>query len=343
MTPPGSDTSRLGRRVTSLAVGVVTLTLALAACGSQSGSGSTHQWIDGIVVPKGDAGFEYMAQARGYFKKQGVDVKLESFIGTVQLTQALLAGSIDSAEMDPTAALKADLKGANLKIIGSTLPGLTYDLVAKSSIKSVNDLPGKTVASSAPGALPDHFTRAVLALKGINPNSVTIVAAGSDAQRFLALLHGRVDATPVSAEFEPRIARSRTVHVIARAADVVPNYPRLTIVASASSLKHKGAEAVSFLAAEMQGIRYALAYPQAEIALTARILHKPTSDPGIAYLDHVIVDARAASPTVAIPMAKLRWLVNFDYAHGILDKKPDLGRVTDDSFRERALRRIAGA
>lgn len=319
-------------------VGVIA-TLAASACGS-SGTGSNATWIDGIIAPKGDAGFEYMAQARGYFKRQGVNVKIETFLGSVQLTQALLAGAIDSAEVDPSAALKADLQGAKLEIIGSTLPGLTYDIVGKASIKSASELRGKTIATSSPGGLPDEFTRALLASKAINPNSINVVAAGTDEQRYLALLHGRVDATALSAEFEPRIDRNHRFRVIARSQDVLPLYPRLILVANADSLKRKRRSVVGFLAGEIQGISYALAHRAAEIALSARILHKPTGDPGIAYLYSVIARTRAASPTAEIPMARLNWLVEFDYAHHLLPRKPDLQQLTDSTYRRQALARL---
>jgi NitT/TauT family transport system substrate-binding protein len=312
----------------------------VSGCGSGS---SPRTWTDGIIAPKDDAGFEYMALRRGYFKRLGVDVKLVPFVGTVQLTQALLAGAIDSAELDPTPAIKADLHGAQLKIIGSTLPGLTYDLVGRGSVKAVHDLPGKTVATSAPGALPDTFTRAVLATKGLNPRSITVVSAGTDAQRLQALVHGRVDATALSAAVEPRIGHDPALHVLARAHDVVPLYPRLVIVANAQSLRSKPVAAVRFLAGEMQGITYALAHPLAEIALTASVIHKPASDPGIVYLNRLIASSGAAAPYAAVPVAKLRWLVAFESAHGLLAGKPDLTKIIDDSYRRRALKLLPGA
>src|SRR5205085_9785255 len=108
---------------------------------------------------------------------------------------------------------------------------------------------------------------------------------------------------------EPKLKREHGLHVIARSQEVLPNYPRLVLVANPDSLARKRAAAIAFLAGEMQGISYALAHPRSEISLAAQILHKPNTDPGLAFLYKVIVQTHAASPTAEIPLSKLSWLV----------------------------------
>jgi NitT/TauT family transport system substrate-binding protein len=336
------------RRASAAAAVAVAALLAvlLAGCGGSGASGAPSgdggTWIHGIVTPKGDAGFILMAQERKLYEQQGIHVEIKPFVGNVQLVQALVSGSIDSAEMAPDPVFDAVNKGGDLKIIGSTLPGLTYVLAAKASIPDFDALQGKSIGVSAPGALPDAVTRAMLGAKGLDPHDLKVVNAGDDAQRFKALLAGRVDAAAVSPEFVPEIEENSELHVLAQAQDLVPKYPRFMITANGDALERKPNVAVRFLAAEMLGVSYASQHRDAEIALTAKTLDQPPSSPGFAVAYDEIEKAKAASPTSEIPMDKLRWLQDFRSSHGLQKQRIDLSALVDGSFREKALDRVRG-
>jgi ABC-type nitrate/sulfonate/bicarbonate transport system substrate-binding protein len=157
-----------------------------------------------------------------------------------------------------------------------------------------------------------------------------------------ALLHGRIDATAAFAEYATEIKAGSGVHIIASSQQVIPQYPRRILVASASSLHNKPSAAVRFLAGEMEGLRYALSHPTAERQLAAAVLHGSASDPGLAYIDRVMTAAHAVSPTMEIPMAKLRWLIGLERRIGILSRAPDLNATVDPSYRLRALALVSG-
>jgi NitT/TauT family transport system substrate-binding protein len=326
-----------------LAATVLAVSGLVAGCGSTSDSGSSRSgptWVHGIVTPKGDAGFILMAQERRYYQQQGVNVQIKPFVGNVQIVQALVSGAIDSAEVAPDPVYDASLKGANVKLIGSTLPGLTYALLSKSSISDFNQLEGKTIGVSAPGSLPDVVTRAMLGAKGLDPNKVHVVSAGDDAQRFQALIHGRIDAAAVSPEFVPQVKDNPSVHVLGTAQDTVPQYPRFMIAANGNSLKNKPDAAVRFLAAEMEGIGYAAAHRDAEIGLSAKTLHQPPTDPSLSYDYDAVMQSHAASPQAEIPMDKLQWLQSFRLGTGLQKQPVDFTKLVDNSYRQQALAKV---
>lgn len=320
---------------------------ALAACGAgggeQGGSGGSGEtWTHGIVTAKADGGFILMAQKKGYYKDNGVHVEIKQFNGSVDLVRAVVSGAVDSVEVSPDPAYDAVAKGADLKIIGSTLPSLNYYLYAKKSIETVADLKGKTIGTSSPGSLPDVFARAVLIKKGLDPKSVEVTSSGSSPERFKALVAGRIDAMASSPEYVKAAKPGDDIHVIAKAQQVVPEYPRFVIVANGKSLQEKPDAAARFLAGEMQGLSYAVHHRSAEMKVAANAMGVSKDDPALAYDYDVIKKTGAASPAAEIPMAKLRWLQQFRLSQGLQKRKVDLDALTDGSYRKKALDRVAG-
>lgn len=331
------------RKSTILAAAFAVLAVALAACGTSAGSSGSEQktWIHGILAPKGDSGYQLMAKDRGFYTKQGVHVEIKSFVGNIQLNQALISGAIDSGDTAPDPVFDASLKRSNVKIIGSTLPKITYALIAKNSIKSFADLQGKTIGASAPGAFPEAVTRAMLAQQGLDPSKVKVVATGDDAQRFQALLAGRIDAAAVSDQFVPVAQKNGAkIHLLGEAQNIIPQYPRFYLAANGKSLKEKPDAAVRFLAGEIQGLCYAVTHPKAEQQVAAKYSKTSPTDPKVVYVQQAIAKAHAASATSAIPMKNLEFLQSFRIKNGFQKGKVDFSKLVDPSFREKALKRV---
>ncbi|MGH3437629.1 MAG: ABC transporter substrate-binding protein [Sciscionella sp.] len=340
-----------GKKLLGATAAICAGALILAACGGGGGNTTSKSsggqskaeptWSFGAFTPKGDAGFDYMAQQQGYYKQQGVKVDFKTFSGSVQLTQAIISGALDSGEVSPASVYDAVAKGAPLKIIGSTLPGLAQNCYAPKSITSFSQLKGKPVGVSAPGALPQVIAEAFFVAKGVDPSSMKIVNAGGDAQRMKALYAGRIDLACGSPEYVPKLPAG--FHVLGAAPKLTPDFPREVFVANTNSLKKKPDAVVKFMAAQMKGIRYALDHKNAEVKLAAKKTSRPASDPSLSYYYDTIKKAGTASPTMEIPMKKLEWLQNFRLQHGLQKQKVDLNKLTDGSYRANALKLVNGS
>ncbi len=188
------------------------------------------KWRHGLVQSKADAGFLYMALEKGYFKKRGLDVEYIDLRGDKFVLRALLANELDSAELSPGAPLNAMEMGADLRFIGSTMPGMPYALYVRTDIVNWADLKGKTFGVSSPGSTPDVVARGMLARKGVDDKSIKIANAGGSAGRIQALAGGKIDATASSSEFIPEVDKLG-IKVMALTVDVLPEYPRFVIVA----------------------------------------------------------------------------------------------------------------
>src|SRR5262249_14966538 len=159
---------------------------------------------------------------------------------------------------------------------------LNYGIFSKSDIASPKDLKGKAFAISAPGALPDLLARAVLEQNGISGDEGKFAVMGSDTDRYKSLVGGVVDAAAASTEFVPFAAQSH-VKLLVHAHDAVPNYLRFCLYTGTKTLAQRSNDVAHFLAAEMQGLRYALDNRDKMIALSKEVTSAKDDDPRAAY------------------------------------------------------------
>jgi NitT/TauT family transport system substrate-binding protein len=280
-----------------------------------------------------------MAKEKGFFAKHGVDVEFVQIPGNVKVVRALLAKTVDGIEASPGAVFTAINHGADVRFIGSTLAGLTYAFYVNKDIKTWADLKGKNIGASSPGSVADIFSRVSLKNHGVDPSSVSFSnAGGSSATYIKALSQGQISGASASTEFIP-VVKKLGVKMMTTAAKDTPLYPRFNIISTPEVLKSKGKDVVAgFLAGYMEGIQYALAHRQETIDLTAKVIHKPATDPTISYLYDEIVEEKDASPTSDLALDRVNWLMNYMLENKQLDKKIDINKYADGSYREEALK-----
>ncbi|WP_162784768.1 ABC transporter substrate-binding protein [Paracoccus suum] len=312
----------------------MTLTAALAACTAFAAQAADLEvWRHGTVAAKGDAGLIYMAAEGGMDEKQGLDIQVSEFKGDALALRALLAGQLDSYEGNPAGPMIAASKGGKLKIVGCHWQGFTYSIFSK-TLASAEDLQGKTVAVSAPGALPDVFTRAVLIEKGIPVDSVTLVTSGGDADRVKAVVSGVADAAPSSTEFTPQ-AEKLGLKPIVDGQTMLPNYMRLCMVMRGDATTKESA--AKFIAAEMAAYKYAFAHKDETLALSKKIAQLPDGDETAAYAYDLASKPGVIAMDFNVPVEKLNWLRDVLAKTGNIDAKFDPATMVDDTVRRAAL------
>jgi ABC-type nitrate/sulfonate/bicarbonate transport system substrate-binding protein len=105
-------------------------------------------------------------------------------------------------------------KGAKVKIIaGANIAPITMLVSAKEDIKSLKDLPGRTVGTGAPGALLHALVVAALKKQGIDYKTVNFVNVGSSTDIFKAAVGGRVDAGVASVEYQDSVGKYK-LHIV---------------------------------------------------------------------------------------------------------------------------------
>jgi NitT/TauT family transport system substrate-binding protein len=316
------------------------LPLAAALAGVLAASAARAEelkvWRHGIVEAKSDAGFVYMASSAGFAEKQGMKIDILQFKGDALALRALLAGELDSYEGSPGAPILAGSRGADVKIVGCYWPGLTYGIYTKPNIARPEELKGKMLAISSPGALPDLLARAVLDKYNIKPTEVRFSVMGSDADRFKAVTAGIVDAAAASTGFAP-FAEKNGVKILVDAHEAAPNYLRFCMMVSDKTIAQRGDDLARFLAAEMNGWRYALDNRDKVVALSNEITHSKPDDPRAGYIFDEVKRISAIDPTMPVPVEKLTWMRDLLIKTGNLTKPVDIKSIVAEQPRERAL------
>jgi NitT/TauT family transport system substrate-binding protein len=335
---PGHDKSKTLAAIGGAAAPLRAFASAAALLTTVYAAHAEDPWRHGTLVPKGDAGFIYMAAEGGFAKAEGLDMKMQAFQNDTLMMKALIAGELDSYEGSPISPLIAGSKGADVKILGCTWPKLTYSLFSHDGIGTISDLKGKKFGISAPGSLPDLVARTMLKQAGVAPSEVSFVAAGSDPERVRALMAKTIDAAISTSDFAAR--PELKLKTLAVASDALPQFMRQCIITRGDLIRSKRTQLVSFVTAEMKAYGFAFAHRDKVVALTRRIAGLPPGDPVAEASYREVVEQRAASPAIEIDLDKLRWLRDLLAEDGRMAAKFDPAAVTDPSIREAALTRV---
>src|SRR4051795_8777273 len=122
---------------------------------------SLKPWRQAMILPKADAGFFLMAAKRGFAEREGLKVEVLEVKDDPIGMKALLSGEVDSYE-GVYGAIAAFARGADVKLLGCNWHAAPYVMLARPGIKTIDELRGKSIAASSPGAPPDMVARASL-------------------------------------------------------------------------------------------------------------------------------------------------------------------------------------
>ena len=130
------------QRANKLAIGLALMPLLLSshapAASEIGGKPEKAQIIVSYPSPSGAFTPIWVAYEAGFFKKYGLDAKLELLNPQVS-TQAVVSEGVDISPVAPD-LMNARLRGASTKIFGSTLHQFVFQLWAIRQIADVQDL-----------------------------------------------------------------------------------------------------------------------------------------------------------------------------------------------------------
>jgi NitT/TauT family transport system substrate-binding protein len=311
----------------------------LCAAGAGTAAAQTAKpWRNGILEAKADAGFIMMADKGGFAEKRGLKMDTVQVKAGATLTKALLAGELESTESGAGESILPAARGADVKMIGCSWPGLPQVVMAKAEIKTPEDLKGKIIAISAPGSLPYLLGRVVLDSYKISDGEVRFASIGADLDRYKSLTAGVVDAAVVSNEYEPIAPPS--VKVLVRGHELVPKFMRLCFATTGKVLAERRADLVQFLAAEMEAYRHAASHRDTAVKLTREVTGMKAGDPRPEFIYDQAIKDKQIDPTLPLPLDNIAWMQEQFVKAGILPKSIDPARMVDPTIREEALKLV---
>ncbi|WP_088285231.1 ABC transporter substrate-binding protein [Ideonella sp. A 288] len=159
-----------------------------------------------------------VAEQLGYFKAEGLDLKIVDFAGGSQALRALVGGSADvvSGAFEHTVNMQA--KGQRLRAVAlmGRAPQIVLGVNPKTmaGFKTVADLKGKKIGVTAPGSSTNVMANFVLAKAGLKPSDVSIVGVGAGAGAVAAMRSGQIDALSNLDPVITQLTRSNDLTII---------------------------------------------------------------------------------------------------------------------------------
>ncbi|WP_342431236.1 ABC transporter substrate-binding protein [Neobacillus sp. FSL H8-0543] len=242
----------------------LTLSVLLAACSSQGSNASTNPKEENELEKVNYAAFDGLngmavrfGAEKGFFEDEGIDVE---FVVTKDEVASLTSGDVDFADANTTRIVVGGGKGAPIKIVGSMFrtKGPFY-LIAKSDIKSVEDLKGKNVGVGIAGSGMDVYTRTILAKHGLTEDDVHLINNGTYQQAYATLETGQVDATLIHEPFVTLGETTGVAHLLAQGWKYLPEFHTGVLASNDKFIKEKPETLKKVLKAYLRSQEYAKA------------------------------------------------------------------------------------
>ena len=204
----------------------------------------------------------YLAEARGFFADEGLDVEIRHSAQGEHL-QLLLAGEVDFTTGTAAQSLRQRANGLPVRAVA--LFGQRGDqgfvVLADSGIEAPADFEGRSVGFKG-GVVPAELL-ALLATADLGPGDVQLQAVGFDERVFI---EGEVDVFPVFLNNEPNRIRNAGVDIrVFDPADYGIATLGITYLAHEDTTTERRALTERFLRAALRGAAYAASRPDEAI------------------------------------------------------------------------------
>ncbi len=139
----------------------------------------------------------YVGQRKGFFVKEGIDLKVLGLKGVQYQIEELDKGNVDVSYTALPYLINAVLKGSDsVAVVGASANNI-YTLIAQPQIKSYGDLKGKTIGLSLPVDTITIATRLLIEKHGVAPAEYKVKEVVSTRLRGECLARKECDAVPM--------------------------------------------------------------------------------------------------------------------------------------------------
>ena len=307
----------------------------------------------GIAQTSSDVGF-FIADKKGYFREQGIEIKMTPFASAALMVAPLGTGQLDVGGGTVAAGLyNAVSSKINVKIVadkGSITEGYEFstlvirkDLVDSGRYKSFKDLKGMTIATAAQGAGSESQLNEALKKGGLKYDDIKSVYM-SFPQQLAALTNKGIDG---GVTVEPTVTRTIKDGVAVRSSDKVI-YPgqQNAVVLDSEDFIAKRALAEKFMVAYLRAVRDyndalqngRIAGPNAKEVIAILTEYTPVKDPQI----YAEITPNACDPDGHVNAATLKNDFDFFKQRGYInaDVKIGVSDLIDDSFAAAAVKQL---
>ena len=160
-----------------------------------------------------------IAERKGMFKQQGLDVTINDFGGGAKSLQALIGGSVDAVTGAYEHTIRMQQKGQDIQAVIELgrFPGIVL-MVKKgleNKVKTAADLKGMKIGVTAPGSSTNFFANFLIAKAGGRPDDSAFIGVGGGASAVAAMENGQIDALSHLDPVISKLQRDKTVFILA--------------------------------------------------------------------------------------------------------------------------------
>ena len=236
-------------------------TIILSACGApQSQKSEPLPKLTSGLMPDVDSLPFIIAQEKGYFKEEGLDIELQQFKSAMDRDAALQSGTLDGDVSDMLAVAFAKDGGFDVKVTSYT--DGSYKLIAGAAENAIDAkaLAGKDVAVSR-NTIIEYVTDQILAKAGMTGDSINKVIIPQIPTRLEMLQNGKLAAATLP-EPMASIAVANGCHYVT-GSDQLGINPGV-IMFTEKSTQDKKASIQAMYRAYNKAVKYLNETPQAE-------------------------------------------------------------------------------
>jgi NitT/TauT family transport system substrate-binding protein len=186
-----------------------------------------------------------IAQKAGFFKDEGLDVRIITIASGGPIMMALLSsGEADMVVSGAVAIMRGIASGAPAVVVGSQLGKPDYTLMGAKGMSGLEDLKGKVVGSTGAGSFSEFAVVESLRRKGMIRNrDYKLLSVGGTAVRIAALQTKKIDAAPLSSGERVNV-EGEGFPVLLEIGKVLPEFP-FTVLAATKKFAGSSPEKVS--------------------------------------------------------------------------------------------------
>jgi NitT/TauT family transport system substrate-binding protein len=156
----------------------------------------------------------------GYFKDEGLNVRISDFPGGTRSLEAVVGGSADvvAGAYEHTINMQSRKQHFQAFVLTGAAPQITVAISSKlaGNYHSPKDLKGLKVGVSAPGSSTNMVINYVLAQGGLKPTDVAIIGIGTGGATVIAAIdQGKVDVISQTDPAVTMLEKANKVKVIA--------------------------------------------------------------------------------------------------------------------------------
>lgn len=304
----------------------------------------------GIIGSGTDAPF-FIAEAKGYFKDEGLTVKLVQFDSGAKMTAPLAVGELDAGAGAASVGLyNAAAQGIVMKIVADKVQyGTTYNhasllvrkaLVESGGFKDYADLKGLKVAITARGSSDESVLNEALKRGGLKWGDAQPIYLGF-AQHLPAFANGAIDASLTAEPLVTAILKSGVAVRFVSNDKFYPKQQSAVLIYGSFFIKNRPETARKFMRAYIRAARFyndavanaSLSGPTAPEVIAILARYSTLKDPKV----YAVITPSSIDPDGKLNLESLRKDWQFFRETGQIDGKITPDDVVDMSFAESAV------